>query len=74
MRLFKILILGFIISVLTSIPLHAQTQGIPTLKRACSYQAVYKIDAKNQRLNHTAFSYAAMKRCGGVKTTSLVRV
>lgn len=43
------------------------------LKRACSYQAVYKIDAKNQRLNHKIFSYAAMKQCGGIKTTSLVR-
>ena len=73
MRLFKTLVLGFIISVLTSTPIHAQTQGIPTLERACSYQAVYKIDAKNQRLNHKVFSYAAMKQCGGIKTTSLVR-
>lgn len=68
MRLFKTLLPGLIISLLTSTPLQAQTNRGATLKQACSYQAVYKLNANNQRL-----SYSAMKQCESIKTTRLVR-
>jgi len=69
MRLFRILISGFTTSLLASTPLYAQSISIPMHKQACSYQAVYKLSADNQR-----FAYTKMKQCGSIKTTKLVRV